>query len=425
MKLTKKFQYYTHAGLIIVLSLGFVLNYYLFRYSIHQATDDVLREFKQDVEEFAAENDTIKYIDVLETLMQLAQLDLSTEDRDRVDESIKDTLIYSIHECEMVVYRKLEFPVKTATEDYVVKIVLPALEEDDLANTVIISLIVLLTLFSLSTSMMAWIFGKKILPPFFRTLNVMKGYDIEERKEISLEKSNIDEFNEMNHILTNMIEKINTGYDEMKDFLEHTSHEIKTPLAIMQLKLESLNQKENLDEETIVNIASMQSALSRIIRFNHSLLLIAKIKNNQFLDVEPVKVNIFLKQFIQFYAELIDAREIRVNYHVDAEFIADMDPVLSEQLVQNVLTNAVKHNVNGGFIDIHTSADEIKVTNTFKGKLPEGNLFEKYNYSGENKDSTGLGLTIVKNICVNNHLQVHYKVENDLFSIIVSKKIIQ
>ena len=418
MKLLKKYRRYTYTSLIFVVLVGFTINYYLFRFSIHRTMDDVLNEYRCDIEKFAEKNGSLEGLNTLNNKFCMIK---KGDVRSNVDETIVDTLVYSHYEKEMVVYRKIDFVVKADDGSYMVKLMLPTREEDDLLQTVGISLIVLVLLFVLFTTIIDRSLTVKILRPFSRILEVMRSYNIDEPKSIKLNDEGIDEYKLLDNIFNGMVAKINRGYEEMKDFLEHTSHEMKTPLAIIQLKLETLSQKNFEDEETIKCISSIHTALNRIVRFNRSLLFIAKIKNNQFNDVRLVNLNKQINQFMDMYGEILSERNITVDIKDEGDFMIEIHPLLAEQLIQNILVNATKYNYDEGHINIYSSPSEIRVTNTFEGTLPEGNLFEKYRQSTCKKDSSGLGLAIVKNICDKNNLSVGYAAADKEFMIHITK----
>src|SRR5439155_3283474 len=79
-------------------------------------------------------------------------------------------------------------------------------------------------------------------------------------------------------------------YLSQKEFTENASHEMQTPLAVLQTKLELLMQTEPITEEQAAIISSLNDTSSRLSRLNRSLLLLTKIENNQYQETEPVQV---------------------------------------------------------------------------------------------------------------------------------------
>ena len=315
MKLLTKYRLYSYASLLFIVIVGFVLDYYLFRYSIHQTTDDVLNEYRIDVENYVEANEELQSLYFIGDKLSAVRVLETPDCLEGIDETIRDTMVFSHYEKEMVVYRKLDFAVSSSSKHYLVTIMLPALEEHSLAVTIIVSLVMLVGLFILFTTLVDMAFAKKILQPFERILEVMRTYNIEERTKVKLSSGDIDEFRDLVTILDGMMLKINQGYDEMKEFLEYTSHELKTPLAVIQLKLEDLHQTKSDDEEVLATVSSIQTSLNRIVRFNRSLLFIAKIKNDQFNERKPENLNVTVANYLAVYEELLTVR------HIKAEFV--------------------------------------------------------------------------------------------------------
>ena len=422
MKLTSKYRLYTITTLLCVVFISFVVNYYLFRHSIHRTTDDVLQEYRIDIENYAAENDTLLPFRSLELKHSKLTVVSDVQHLPRLDQSICDTLIFSNYQNEMVVYRKMMFPISTTHRNYVVTIMLPTLEEHDLVGTVIISLALIVLLFILFSTVTDWFFARKISGPFNKILESIHSYDIEHPSTVELKHYGINEFQELNQILQIMMTKINRDYTNMKEFLENTSHELQTPLSIIQLKMEALQQADIHDEELLKNIQSIHQAVNRMIRFNRSLLFLAKINNNQFTETEVVDLNRFIHQILEFYKELLDVRRIRLELDETSVFQVMMHPLLAEHLVQNLLTNAVKHNTDGGDIHLYISTESMEISNTFSGQLPEGNLFDRYRFTPNKMESSGLGLAIIKNICDKSQLEINYRIDGQRFILCIHRK---
>ena len=421
MRLLKKYRGFTYTSLCVVVLIGAIVNYYLFRYSIHRTTDEVLNEYRIDIEDYASHHGTLEpLIAVNSKFGEIVPLVPSSDVAD-IDVSITDTLVYSHYQEEMVVYRKLIFPILTPQQKYVVQLMLPALEEDDLLQTVIISLVLFVVLFILMTTLTDMAFTRQIFRPFHSILELIKTYDIDKRSKITFEESPIDEFKELGQILTEMTDKINAGYYEMKEFLEYTSHEIQTPLSIIQLKLDVLNQQNFQNKEVLDSLYSIQNSLNRVVRFNRSILFLTKVRNNQFPKNKRIDLRVNLSQQLRGYEELLSMRGIRVFQNSASPFVLQLHPLLAEHLVQNILTNAIKHNCDGGWIRIDLTVDSMVVTNTFDGAMPRGDIFEKYTHGYDKKGSTGLGLSIVKAICEKNDIGFSYRISEKEFSLTIQR----
>ena len=69
--------------------------------------------------------------------------------------------------------------------------------------------------------------------PFFKNLSKLKHYDMTQKEPIQLETSKITEFEELNRVITTLIDQVKKDFQNLKEFNENISHEIQTPLAII------------------------------------------------------------------------------------------------------------------------------------------------------------------------------------------------
>ena len=410
MKLLTKYRRYTYTSLILVIMTGFLANYFIFKHSSHQSADELIEGYYNDIMDYAQEHDSLQpLLNVNSKFGHITKIE-NPELLTPIDEAINDTLAYDAYQDEMVIFRRKHFFVEAKDGTYLVKLMLPTIELDILLRSAALSLLVFTVLFILFTSIIDYSITRQIFRPFYKILATIKNYDLEERNEVKLSVSDIDEFNELNRILYEMTQKINHGYLEMKDFLEFTSHELQTPLSVIQLKLDMMSQLSGDNMELLNCASSMQKSLKRAIRFNRSILFIAKIKNNQYAQTSTINLRILFDNCMKQFDEMLSMRDIIVEKEKEGEFRVNLHPLLAEHLVQNILINAIKHNYDGGHIVIFSSANKLNIRNTYKGELPKGDLFEKYNHSADKIDSSGLGMAIVKTICQKNNIGIHYEV---------------
>ena len=421
MKLTTIYRRYTINILLAVLVLGSVSHYYVFRYSIHRSTDDVLQEYRQRVIEYAAENDTLISLQQLE--MKHSRL-LFSQVAKEVDYEgvIYDSLIYSHHEQEKVVYRILNFDVKAGQTYYKVSLSQPTLEEDDLIFAVVISLVLLLLFFMAASFLVSNYYTRVLWRSFYKLLSYLRRYKIDRLSMRPLPHSGIDEFDEMNGVVYKMISQIHGDYKSLKEFTEDTSHELQTPLSIIKAKLELLQQMELNNAKSMELIQSMQRAVTRISNFNRTLLLIAKINNDQFVETEWVDLEELFEEYLSSYEDVLANRKITIHRQCRALFVVRMNRMLADRLVMNILSNALRYNVSGGHLTFIFGKDELCVHNTYDHLLPEGDLFGRFVKAAQESEATGLGLTIVKDICMKSGLKVELQITEVEFGIVLRKE---
>jgi signal transduction histidine kinase len=163
--------------------------------------------------------------------------------------------------------------------------------------------------------------------------------------------------------------------------------------------MELLVQSEYLQEEQVRIIETVQDATNRLSKLNQSLILLAKIENRQFPEIEEVDILQILNKHIRNYEELIAAKQIMVNFEMATPCSVFMSETLAEILISNLITNAIKHNLESGRIEIMVEGRQLTVANTGHPlKVDPVFLFERFQKDKIGSESLGLGLSIVQKI---------------------------
>ena len=230
---------------------------------------------------------------------------------------------------------------------------------------------------------------------------------------MSLEKSEIDEFNALNSAWTQMTQKMNQDYESLKAFADNASHEMQTPLAVINSKLDLLIQDQRITEKSMQHVQAMYHAVDKLTKLNQSLLLITKIENNQFKEKPRIDLSTVLKERLSNLEELILSRQLTVNTDLE-ESTVSMHPVLADILINNMLVNAIRHNDSGGVINIAAGKGSVKITNSgCNSPLDQNTIFNRFEKSNAS-DGTGLGLAIVKQICDTYQFKIEYSFQKGL-----------
>jgi signal transduction histidine kinase len=210
----------------------------------------------------------------------------------------------------------------------------------------------------------------------------------------------------------------------MKEFTENAAHEMQTPLAVVQSKMELLLQDTNLTDQQVQAILDSSTALSRLSKLNQSLLLLAKIENNQYDTGELINLTEVTKKYLKLFDELIKDKHLEVEVNFIGDFNVSLHPLLADSLISNLLGNAVKYNYDRGSISIEVKGDRYTITNS--STLPpidEKQLFKRFNKSNNMLEtSNGLGLAIVKKICDIHRLSITYHAQNGKHSFVIQNK---
>jgi signal transduction histidine kinase len=128
-----------------------------------------------------------------------------------------------------------------------------------------------------------------------------------------------------------------------------------------------------------------------------------------------------LDKTIAHFEEMIDHRNIDVSKNYEYPAILKMNPVLAEIFITNLVSNAIRHNISKGRIELHVQHDSFIIENTGPVmKTQPNDLFERFRKSDSNTDSVGLGLSIVQKIANLYQMKVDYQHHNGLHILTVS-----
>ncbi len=290
-------------------------------------------------------------------------------------------------------------------------------------NITRIMLFVFIGLFAV-TMLFNWFISTRLWKPFRQSLEKIRNAELQKMEAIRFEKTEIEEFNELNASLNSMTTKIHNDYVNMKEFTENAAHEMQTPLAVVQSKMELLLQDTNLNDNQVQSIMDASTALSRLSKLNQSLLLLAKIENNQYETNDTISLTDITKKYLKLFDELIKDKHLITETHFQEDFILHLHPLLADSLVSNLLGNAVKYNYLYGKIRLTVENNKFQIINT--SELPvidASQLFKRFNkLKNSTNTSTGLGLAIVKRICDTHNLSIVYKAEKGMHQFTIEKK---
>jgi len=324
---------------------------------------------------------------------------------------IRDTYVFQEISNVKVPYRQLEQVVPVNGIAYQIIIRKSMLEKSVLfTNVTRIMLFVFTGLFA-STLLFNWFISRRLWKPFQRSLQKIRQAELTQMEAIYFEDTSIREFNELNSSLNAMANKIHMDFVNMKEFTEDAAHEMQTPLAVAQSRMELMLQDVNLTEEQVDSILQASEAIKRLGKLNQSLLLLAKIENKQYETNETVSLISITTKYLQLFDEIIRDKKVSIEKNFGGDFIVKMHPLLAESLVSNLVGNAIKYNDCGGSIVVTISNDTYIISNT--SSLPaiaSQQLFKRFKKFQSNADnSNGLGLAIVKKIIDTHGLLISYK----------------
>jgi signal transduction histidine kinase len=305
-------------------------------------------------------------------------------------------------------YRKIIYSHSLGNNNYLI-IISKSLETvGGLSRSIAMTTIIALLSAIFVTLLLSHFVLKKLWMPFYQTLDLLKVFKLSKRQEITLKETGTTEFDFMNKQLSELIGSAEKDYILLKEFTENASHEMQTPVSIIRSKLDVIVQGENLSPIQSEAIGSIYQAVRRLTNLGQSLLLLAKIENNQFMDKRIFDLEVRLKDKIIQLEELWMEKDIRINQEISSSMIS-ANPDLIDILLNNVLSNASRHNSQGGDLDIFLSTGKLVVSNSGTGERIDPNrIFSRFYKQKQHSQSNGLGLAIIKQICDQSGIVIDY-----------------
>ena len=392
----------------IIFLLAAIAFYFLLNYVLISQVDEDLRIEQHEIETYVSRHSRLPEIVPVEDQSITYRL---TNIRTGAMQ-FKTLRLYDTVEKDESSFRQLIFSTAAGGKWYQVTVAKSLEGTDAMAHTVIvitISTILLILLINLLVN--RWVL-RRLWKPFYATITSIRHFNLGQNKKFDPVNTNIEEFNLLNKTLQQSINKAETDYRLLKEFTENASHELQTPLAIIRSKLELLIQDEHLSEEQSYSVQCANGAIQKLSRLNQSLLLLNKIENRQFAETAPIPFKTLIKEKLEVFKELLQDKGLVVTTGLQDAGIT-MNRELADILLNNLLSNAIRHSNPGDELAIVLESKQLIVANTaVGGPLESEKLFYRFYKNGSSSSGNGLGLSIVKQITEVSGFDITYSFEN-------------
>jgi len=412
MKLLNHSVKYLSIALLFLVTLWSIIFYFSMLSEIKNSLDEELENRKRLIIQNLWNDSQLPIKDTFdENLYTLQQI--SAESALTFKDEYSDVEIYmqdaddSAPELEPV--RMLTTVFKANDKYYQLKIVNPIIEQNDLIEALFWNVAALYIVLILSIIYINNFTLKKIWKPFYSLVSELKSYQIDKLRPLTLEKTKIKEFEDLQQAVKLMNEHNLKAYTQQKTFIENASHELQTPLAIASNKLELLFENSSLDESQAQKITETYQILQRLINFNKSLLLLSKIENNQFSKIENININEIVSQNLIELDDFIQYKTLTAEVNEENTLSVMMDKTHAFILISNLINNAIFHNINNGSLKIFIDKHILKICNSGESQaLDKHQIFNRFYKGKTSSKSTGLGLSIVKAIMEHYGAKIDY-----------------
>lgn len=407
-KTTSKFLTFSVIILVCSAPLFYFISHWLYTYE----TDELLTFHKEDfIEQHQnsfTENDLASWNKYNKNASILPDMGMKKD-------SIVSKIFYDKIANEDIPYRIIYAPIEINGKKYTYNEKINLVEMEGMVWSIALMFLLVITVFLIGIIWISKTSSKKIWEPFYDTLFQIHHFEIDKNKPPKFAPTEIMEFDSLNKSIERLIEKNTAIYKAQKEFIENAAHELQTPLALFQSKIDTIIQTTGLSKEQSLLLNALNNDVSRLNRLNKNLLLLSKIENESYFEKQSYSVTDYISKNLDFFEEQAEAKNIQIAVNLDKNLKIETNPVLIEVLVNNLFLNAIRHNVKEGKINIEIKNKQLIFKNTGQeNALPIDKLFNRFSKSNPSGKGNGLGLAIVKKIAELNNWTVEYSFENNL-----------
>ena len=410
LKLKNQLAFFNAFSKVLIVTLLVILVPHIVSNITIRETDDSLIQ-KLDkviylVDSLGIEN----YIDMDADLKAFGSYNILKEEYISIEQLETDTLIDVIQfseriiEGEVVNYRVLSYSIDRNGNNYLIEIGKSISTiyqiEQNLKKFAFLFLIIIISI----TFLIDLSFIQYLLYPFEKIIGKLKLTNHPSSFNYEKVKTSTSDFIVLEETIHSLMHKIEAAFNDEREYISNVSHELLTPVSIIQSKLENIINESNLSENDMIKILESKKTLRRLTNLVRTLLMMSRIENEEYILTEKIDINQTIRNVIEEIEDKIAAKELELKIELNApDFIFEGNENLIFTLFYNFINNAIRY-TNKGFIKIQTLKNKdvyfVKIIDSGVGieadKLPH--IFSRFKNSNETKDSYGLGLALSKKI---------------------------
>ncbi|TVT06372.1 HAMP domain-containing sensor histidine kinase [Amycolatopsis bartoniae] len=256
-----------------------------------------------------------------------------------------------------------------------------------------------------ATAILAWTFTSRVLRPLREITGTAQRLSIESLGERIGEVDSKGELAELAHTFDAMLDRLQAAFEAQRHFVANASHELRTPLSVIRTELDVTLSDPDADTAELRRMANVvRDATERAGQLVNSLLLLARTDGAGLAVDEPTDLVTLVSSAWRAVRGEADQRGIQAKF-ATAPAPVHGDPALLERIAGNLLENAVRHNVEHGWLEVTTEAGErwstlrVRSSGGLVDRATVAELFEPFRRAGVARTArtgAGLGLSIVR-----------------------------
>lgn len=367
---------------------------------------------KEEINDFILRNDTTETYASFSTLhsefLQLSRKPTNFHQNKTVfvDE-------YRIIEGEQDDYRILRYQFLYEKTAYELEIGNSLGEIKDLTFIIKLFVLVVLIIILGVTFVMDTFYIEYLLKPFYKIIDTkIRRVNEPDTFDHTPINSTSSDFRELDTVLNQMMNRISELFKMEKQFIANVSHELLTPIALLQNKFENLIQNESLNDDAVDKIASSLRTLDMLKKVINNLLLISRIENHQYESNETINLEELLNDLCEDLIDRMEEKKIDLKMQLQQHFEFIGNKTLIHILLYNLMVNAIKYNKVCGAIVVTEGFEEsdyfLSISDTGIGMNENqlSQIFNRFTRINANEDGNGLGLAIVRSIALFHQIQI-------------------
>jgi len=252
-----------------------------------------------------------------------------------------------------------------------------------------------------------WLIAGWMLRPLSATARTVRGLGPHNLGQRIRLVSGPDPYKELADAIDGALDRLAAGYESQRRFAANASHELRTPLAAQRLLTEVAME----DPDAGQDLKRLGAQLLRTNEQNENLiegLLVLAETDRGLQGRVPARLDELAAEVIEAHRELAAKLQVTLRPKL-SETTLSCDPVLIGRLIANLVSNAVKYNEPGGWVEVEVTGDPVIVVRNTGEPVPAEavpTLFEPFKRLGADRvraagrGGAGLGLAIVRSIAL-------------------------